>query len=346
LYADALMIQHPWDYWLHNGTPRPWTNTITEILEKVLAQTPQHPGANHYYIHAVEASHTPEKALASADRLGGMMPSVSHMVHMPSHIYIRTGYYEKGTRVNESAVKGYDLYKKLMPETENAQFLYELHNLHMMAANALFLKDYSYAYESALKTQNSIPPTHLEMEAPWGPLIQYIYMTPLIAQVRYSRWDEIIAAPWIKESYANARVIQHWARGMAFIGKGDRKSAQMELANMQQRMTDKSLAVDPIIFNPSIRAANVMESILQGRIAENENKLANAQRDFQHAVDLEDDMLYNEPRDWLLPARHYLAENLIRQKKFAQAEEVLREDLKTNPRNYWATEMLSHMPSK
>ena len=143
LYADALMNLHPWDLWQHDGNPKPWTPELISVLENTLKNDPEHPGANHYYIHTMEASPFASKANASAERLGRLTPGLSHMVHMPSHIYIRTGDYAKGVKVNEAAVKNYDDYKKLFPLVVNNAFLYDYHNRHMQAACSINTDDYS-----------------------------------------------------------------------------------------------------------------------------------------------------------------------------------------------------------
>ena len=137
LYADALMLQHPWDLWNNDGTPKVWTPEIREVLEKLLAKTPEHPGANHYYIHVMEASPYFANALPSADRLGKLTPGLSHTVHMPSHIYLRSGHYKEGSLVNETAVNGYREVVKLYSPASANDFLYVIHNLHMQTNNAM-----------------------------------------------------------------------------------------------------------------------------------------------------------------------------------------------------------------
>jgi hypothetical protein len=161
LYADALMLQHPWDLWKIDGTPKPWTPLIREVLEKLLAKTPTHPGANHYYIHVMEPSPYATKALPSADRLGKLTPGLSHTVHMPSHIYLRTGFYDKGTMVNENAVNSYKKTIPLFAPVTGADFLYIIHNLHMQTNNAMLGGRSAYSVKSAMETVNSIPKDYL-----------------------------------------------------------------------------------------------------------------------------------------------------------------------------------------
>ncbi|HYC27387.1 MAG TPA: hypothetical protein VEB42_01210, partial [Chitinophagaceae bacterium] len=168
LYADALMLLHPWDLYDHNFNPKPWTPELVQVLEQALKLNPNNPGANHYYIHAVEASANPGRALASADKLPGLMPDVSHLVHMPSHIYIRTGNYQKGAALNEEAVQGYAKYVQVLPEVQENDMLYNIHNLHMQAACNMMLGDFEKTKASVIKASQSVPAAYLGIPGPLG----------------------------------------------------------------------------------------------------------------------------------------------------------------------------------
>ena len=157
LYADAMMLEHPWDLWNIDGTPKSWTPLIREVLEKLLATAPNNPGAHHYYIHVMEPSPFADKALLSADRLGKLTPGLSHTVHMPSHIYLRTGNYAKGVSVNEAAVNSYNKIIPLYAPVTNNAFLYIIHNLHMQTNNALMAGRAGYSSSSADATVKSVP---------------------------------------------------------------------------------------------------------------------------------------------------------------------------------------------
>ena len=159
LFADALMLLHPWNFWLTDGKAQSWTPELVRLLEKTLKNAPQHPGANHYYIHVVEASGDPGRALKSADRLGDLAPSLSHLVHMPSHIYVRTGRFDKGIQVNAKALAGYDSYKRLYPEVQARADLYDIHNRHMQAACAINLNNYQNALKISKECKNSFSRT-------------------------------------------------------------------------------------------------------------------------------------------------------------------------------------------
>ena len=248
LYADALMLQHPWDYWKHNGDAEPWTAAILSVLEGTLIKHPEHPGANHYYIHSVEASGNPQRALPSADRLGRLMPGVAHMVHMPSHIYIRSGNYKQGSLVNEMSVKGYNNYLTLYPNVQNNAPLYLIHNLHMQSACAMMRANYNYSNNSAIACSKSFDTNFLSMPAPFGTYMQYLYATPAFINVRYGKWDAILNTAPPQQNHIYAKVLWHWARGMAFAGKNKKTEATAELkiisqGNKRTRYVDGDAAI-------------------------------------------------------------------------------------------------------
>ena len=336
LYADALMLQHPWDYWKHNGDAEPWTQEILTVLEDIIQKHPNHPGANHYYIHAVEASKNSKRAMASANRLGNLMPGVAHMIHMPSHIYIRNGKYAAGIKVNEMSVKGYNNYFTLYPDVQNNVPLYLIHNLHMQSNCAMMRANYSYSNKSAIECSNSFDTGFLSMPAPLGTYIQYLYMTPAINNVRFGKWDVILNAAPVQEQHIYAAVLWHWARGMAFAGKNKLVEAANELKAMQEKMKAPGMLIVMQPFNAPADAAKVAEKILAGVIAEQENNFTTAIQLLGEAVLNEDAMIYNEPKDWLLPAREYLGNALLKSGNAAKAEIIFKEDLKENPNNHWA----------
>lgn len=191
LYADAIMVLHPWDLYNHDLTPKPWTPTIQKILEHALALNPRHPGACHYYIHTMEGSEHPELALKSAQTLGGLMPGVSHLVHMPSHIYIRTGYYRQGIMVNDSAVAQYANYTRLYSPVTGSDVLYSFHNTHLKADCAQMAANYADAMAAANALRRNIPAYYITSPDALGNLAQYLYQTKTMTQVRFGKWDDI-----------------------------------------------------------------------------------------------------------------------------------------------------------
>jgi tetratricopeptide (TPR) repeat protein len=336
LYADAMMLQHPWDLWKNDGTPKPWTPLIREVLEKTLAKTPNHPGANHYYIHVMEPSPFATKALASADRLGKTNPGLSHVVHMPSHIYLRTGYYQKGVEVNNDAVKSYQKAIPLYAPVTSADFLYIIHNLHMKANNAMFTGNFKLTEEAAFETRNSIPNDYLSLPAPMGSLVQYVYMTPVFTYIRYGKWKELLLEPEPDEKHIYASLLYHFGRGMARLNDKRIAEAKQDLMELQVLMHDSSLAIPLTPFSAAIEGAVIAESILSGTIALNEKRTADAIAAFKKAVTTEENMVYNEPRDWLLNPKHYLGNAYLENKDGVNAEKVFRKDLLNNNDNGWA----------
>ncbi len=334
LYADALMIQHPWDLWQHNGQPKPWTPEIERVLENVLKHSPDHPGANHYYIHIVEASPFPWKANASAERLGKLSPGLSHMVHMPSHIYIRTGKYAKGIEVNKNSVATYNNYLQLYPEVVNNAALYEIHNRHMKAACAINLPDYPTTLQAAIECKNSFDTSFLSMEAPIGTFMQYVYMMPEIAMITFKKWHEILMQPQLNDKYHYAALLQLFARGLAYANTHQILKAKTSLTSLESMLKEKDMYVILIPFNAPATGGTVAKYLLRGAIAENENNFTDAIINYKIAVATQDSLIYNEPRDWLIPARHFLGNALLRVKKYKDAAIVFRENLKAEPGNY------------
>jgi tetratricopeptide (TPR) repeat protein len=336
LYADALMLQHPWDLWNNNGTAKPWTPLIREVLEKLLIKTPNHPGANHYYIHVMEPSPYANKAIPSADRLGKLTPGLSHPVHMPSHIYLRTGIYAKGVSVNENAINSYKKTIPLYEPVTGGAFLYIIHNLHMQTNHAMMTGRSDYSVKTAKETMKSIPLEYLLTPGAMGNYIQYIYMTPVLVDVRFGNWDQLLLYPKPDAAQVYGNVLYHFGRGMAYTQKAKTEEAKIELQQLQQLMKDSSLLLPFTPFSSAIEGAIVAEGILSGTIALKEKKNNKAIDKFLLAVDAEENMVYNEPRDWMLNPKHYLGNAFIKAGKFDEAIKVLQKDLLNNNENGWA----------
>lgn len=336
LYADAMMLQHPWDLWTIDGTPKPWTPLIREVLEKLLAKTPGHPGANHYYIHVMEPSPYADKALASADRLGKLTPGLSHTVHMPSHIYLRTGQFNKGIIVNENAISSYKRSIPLYAPVTGNDFLYIIHNAHMQTNQAMLAGKKAYSVQSAIETVNSIAKDYLAIPGSLGNYIQYIYMTPVLVDIRFGRWNELLARPKPEATLVYGSVLYHFGRGMAFTSTGRQTEAKAELGELRQLMKDSVLQMPFNPFSPAIDGATVAENLLAGTISLQEKNYADAVQLFTKAVITEENMVYNEPRDWLLNPRQYLGNALLKAGKLQEASDVFRRDLLVNKENGWS----------
>jgi tetratricopeptide (TPR) repeat protein len=335
LYADALMLLHPWDLYNHDFTPKAWTPEIVTVLKHALQLNPKQPGAHHYLIHAVEASAKPQDALASAAFLTAAMPEVSHLTHMPSHIYIRTGYYNKGIDVNDKALNGYKKYLQYFPATEENSLLYDLHNVHMKLNCAQMAGNYKLAIDASVELQQKIPDMYISLPGSLGNYVQYIHQSTLFTQLRFGKWDDILKVQVI-DSLAHTPALQYFARGIAFARTNRVSDAKQALEMMKNKMTEPSLKEPLTPFNAAYDGLTVAKNILAGIIAEEQKDLTIAIDFFQQAVIAEDKLIYTEPRDWLLPARQYLGNALIKAGKYKDAVAVFNKDLEINPNNGWS----------
>lgn len=335
LYVDAMMLEHPWELWNINGTPKPWTPVIRAVLEKTLLKSPEHPGLNHYYIHVMEPSPYPEKAMASADRLGRLTPGLAHMVHMPSHIYLRTGYYGKGYRVNEEALKQFNGYLQLYPAAAGGEFLYRLHNEHMLINCAMHAGRKQYTIEKALGFQKTLAPFLSEPGA-MGNYLAYAYMIPTLTMIRFEDWKGLLDAPVMDDSLVYAALLSHFGRGMAFANLGSINEAETELGIVRKLIGDSVLSLPFTPFSPAIDGAVIAENMLAGTIAVSKKNYTLAIPYFHTAVEREKNMVYNEPRDWLLNPKYYLADAYLKAGRWKEAETMFMNDLKDNNENVWS----------
>jgi tetratricopeptide (TPR) repeat protein len=255
---------------------------------------------------------------------------------MPSHIYIRSGYYKKGVEVNEAAVKGYQSYLSKYPVVANGSFIYLMHNLHMKAACAAMDGQYEPALQFAKETQSSVDSAYLDAGGYFGMYSQYLYTTPLLTEIRFGKWDNILRMPIHPQERVYARSMQHFGRGMAYARTQQLSEALNELEQMDDSVNSAQLQEHPSAFNPGIAAVEVAQKVLQGVIAEEKNQLSEAIAFLKEAVDKEDNMLYNEPKDWVLPVRQYLGYALLKARKYKDAEKVYKQDLAINPNNVWS----------
>ena len=337
LYADALMNLHPWDLYDHDGAPKPWTGELVGLLELGLKIDPRHPGLNHYYIHAVEASQDPGRALPNAARLGELTPGVAHMVHMPSHIYIRTGNYSEGIKVNQDALKGYDNYLGLYPRVVGSVFLYQWHNTHLLASCAIMNGNYGVAKKYAESCRTDITADAYAFPSPMKELVGYLAATPVFAAVRYGQWDEILAMPDAPDSLLYMKILTSWGKGMAHARKGEVSAARDVLKNIRIWMeSEPGLKIKLGAFNSAHDGAEVAANMLEGAIGEASGDLKAAVTAYRAAVDAEKSMIYNEPKDWILPPLPYLGAAQLKAGDAKGAEASFRKDLEFNPHNVWA----------
>jgi len=335
-YAESLMDLHPWDLWEKDGRPKPWTPAIVAALEKLLVQNPDHIALNHYYIHAVEASQTPERGLRSAAILGKVAPKASHLVHMPSHIYIRTGNYHEGSVRNWQAVRVDSLY--LMNTHAQGAFpiSYFPHNYHLLVATATLEGNYNWAMGAARKVAENTNKTLLRDPA-WS-FLQHYYTIPYHVAIKFGRWDDLLRlsdADTVSLPYPTA--IRHYARGLALVGKGQLAPAKQELSQLEQRVANPEMAkllIGPINSMQSI--LEIARRVLRAELLAKEGQVDQSIGLLSEAVAREDALGYNEPPDWFFPVRHHLGAVLLNAKRYAEAEAVFAKDLTIFPHNGWA----------
>jgi tetratricopeptide (TPR) repeat protein len=332
LFAEAAMDQHPWDLWNHDGTPQPWTAEIVSTLEAVLKLNPNHPGANHLYIHAVEASPAPERALAAADRLAaGLVPGAGHLVHMPGHVYQRVGRYWDAAEANRKAIVVDDTYVGKAPE-QGFYLMYKAHNHQFLAYSAMSLGRSAEAQQAALAMVAQFGPEQVrEMAA----FMDGGLSLPEFALVRFGKWDEILKRPAPEAILPASTAAWHWARGFALAATEKLAEADAELAGIakvQAGLTDQSA----VGFNSARVFVGIASDMLAAELAQRRGHYAVAAHRLQAAVAGEDSLRYNEPSDWPIPVRQYLGAALLAAEKPSEAEAVYREDLRRNPENGWS----------
>jgi tetratricopeptide (TPR) repeat protein len=334
LYAESVMDLRPWNYWTRDGRPYDQTHEIVSALDGVLKKEPDHTGALHYWIHLWEASNTPEKAEAAADRLLPLAPGAGHLVHMPGHLFQRVGRYEDAVKANQAAIVADEDYITQC----RAQGLYPLgyypHNIHFLWFAASMSGQSKLAIDAADKTARSIPPQAIKDV----PLLQTFLLTPDYARVRFGKWDEILAAGPPPVETLFTRGVRHYARGMALIRKKDLTAARTEIEAV------KKIAADPqLIATPTSMSLNLADSVLRVATEVLEGEFASAKGDFDSAVAhldkavrLEDALIYTEPDDWHQPTRHLLGAALLQAGRPVEAESVYWDDLRRHPKNGWA----------
>lgn len=327
LYAESLMDLHPWQLWSKNGQPQGDAEKIVAVLESVLQRDPNHPGANHYYIHAVEASQHPEIALQSAKRLENLVPSAGHLVHMPSHIYFRVGDYEGAMRSNQQAIAQDDIYLRSHPVEGFYPQMYYNHNVHfLMIASSMADK-----YEDALQAADKLV-TNAAAIDPYMPMLEGFLGNKMLIQTRFNDWDAILQTPAPDAKLPTTNAIWHFARGMAHAATGNVEDAAHERQALLAA-TQTIPAAATIGFTPANRILNIATKVLDAKIATSQNDYESAIKLLQQAVIAEDDLDYVEPPDWYLPTREALGEVLLAKGDYTAAKKVFQEDLKKYPHN-------------
>jgi tetratricopeptide (TPR) repeat protein len=330
LYAEAMMDLRPWDLWQDDGTPQPGTEEIIATLERVMAFRPDHPLALHLYIHAVEASPQPERADSAADRLRDLTPGLGHLTHMPSHIDVRRGRWQEAIVANTKAIRADDAYRSQVPR-QGFYGLYLAHNRHMLAFGAMMNGQSALAIRAMDEILSTMP-------AEWAKELSMIadgyHAMPFEVRMRFGKWEEILAAPDLPEYFPLARALRLCARGVAYAALGNTREARAEQADFKKA---KSQIPGNAFFgnNKAADLVVVAEHLLEGEIAYREGKEKAALAALRTAVEHEDRLRYDEPPDWIQPVRHALGAALLKSRRFSEAEEVFREDLRRLPNNGW-----------
>jgi tetratricopeptide (TPR) repeat protein len=332
LYAESLMVLRPWQLWTADGQPAPETPEILATLEGVLQRDPDHPGANHYYIHAVEASPHPEQALPSAARLPGLAPGAGHLVHMPSHVYMRLGRYADASEANVHAVAADEAYIAREKPEGVYPMMYYPHNLHFLWAAATMEGRSADAIRAARQVTAIATP---EM-ARAMPVAEYFVPTAWLALARFGHWQDLLAEPAPPGDLHWAHAMWAYARGLALAAT--RRFGEAETMARIVEAAARATPSDRIVADnqPARELLRLAAANLRGEIATRQGRHAAALAALREAVRIEDALPYTEPPPWHYPVRQSLGEALLAARRPEEAEAVFREDLARNPENGWS----------
>ena len=332
LFAEAMMDLRPWDQWTPEGQAQPGTDEIIATLDAVLKLQPRHAFANHLYIHAVEASPKPERALTAADRLRDLQPGLPHNVHMPSHIDIRVGDWHKAITANLKAVEADRRYRQILGPPKDLIIVYAAHNGHMLAYAAMMTGQRELAMKHIRAMVAGLPEDFLKE---YAMMVEGLVAMPYEVMIRFGLWDDILAAPEHPDYMVFTRAARLAARGIACAAKGDPTAARREQAAFLE--ASKRVPAEETLGNNTAHGIlAVLTPMLEGEILVREGKIDAAIATLRDAIKAEDVLKYDEPPGWILPVRHSLGATLIQSGRFGAAEEVYREDLKRLPENGWS----------
>jgi tetratricopeptide (TPR) repeat protein len=325
LYAESLMDLRPWNYWMPDGQPYPGTREIVRQLERVIARDPQHPGACHYYIHAVEAVN-PQLAVPCAERLARLMPGVGHIVHMPAHIYIRVGRYNDAAASNVHAIHTDETFIEGQKPVSVYSLAYYPHNIHFLAFASTMAGRSAQAIEAARTLKSKV---NLDV-ARQVPMLQEMVPYYVLTLTTFGRWDDVLAEPLPPSDIRMPLAMAYYARGVAYAAKGELAEARTALDTV--KAIDAATAADA----PAKTPVSIAVHALMGEIATRSDQLDEGIAQFREALKIEDAGLYFEPPKWYYPIRESLGAALLKAGQNADAEAVYREDLKRFPENGWS----------
>lgn len=335
LYAESIMVLRPWQFWTVEGKPAEGTEEMVTLLESVLRRDPQHTGANHYYIHAVEASPHPEWALPSAQRLKVLAPMAGHLVHMPAHIDMRSGNYNAAARSNAYAAEADREYFKVTGQQGVYPMMYYSHNLHFLAVAHSMQGRYQDSKRAAdqldAHLSQFLKGSGPELDAVL-PMLDGFMATPTLIMVRFARWDDILRLPAPNQRLTATTALWHFGRAMAYAATGRVESAERERSLAGSAA--KSLPADRMYgFNTATSVFGVADNVMSARIARAKNEKREAVEFLKKALVIEDSLNYDEPEDWYIPVRESLGGALMLNGNYAEAEEVFRAELQRHLRN-------------
>jgi tetratricopeptide (TPR) repeat protein len=330
LFAESGMNLHPWGLWHVDGTPEEGTEEVVATLESVIKRDPDHMGAVHYYIHAVEASRSPQRALAQANKLPAMAPGAGHLVHMPAHVYIRTGDYEAAVKTNQQAATVDRAYIKASGVQGIYPMMYYSHNLHFIAMCASMNGNYPEAKKNA-----DMLAAHVAPGVKMMPPLEGFMTIPFAVDVRFHKWDSLLASKKPDPEMKIATVFWHFSRGMALAGKGklDEAEAEYKIVSDAQNATPEDVPFAMPVNNKAKDVLKIAADVLNAKIAMAKKDTAGAITMLQEAVSVQDTLKYDEPADWFFPVRESLGAALLMNGDAKGAEKVFRDDLERNPRN-------------
>lgn len=327
LYAESCMNLRPWKLYTQDGKPVEGTEEIVAVLESVMKRNPNHIGANHYYIHAVEASLSPERALASAYRLKTLAPAAGHLVHMPAHIHMRIGDYENAAAANAQGAEADRAYIKVAGTQGFYPMMYYNHNVHFFAIARAFEGHYADARKAADELVAFAMPMVKEMA-----MLDAFTPTNTLVLVRFHKWDEVLKQPEPDKSIRYTNFIWHFAQGLAHTAGGRFDKAENELKTVREIL--KNTPADASLgLNDTAKVMVVAENYFTGKLALAKKDHKSAVEFFNRGIAAEDALNYTEPADWYIPVRESLGAALLMNKEFAAAEKVFRDDLQKNPRS-------------
>jgi tetratricopeptide (TPR) repeat protein len=329
LYAESLMNLNPWKLWSLDGKPGENTEEIVRVLESVLARDPMHAGANHYYIHAVEASPSPQQALPSAQRLDTMVPKAGHLVHMPAHVYSRVGNFSLAAESNVKAIDADVVYAK---EAEQSGSIYDLmyhsHNEHFLAFAAAMQGRYAEAKKAADAMEKRLVP-----HADTMPMLDSFVWTPIWIDLRFAKWQEILARPEPSGHRKVPHLMWRYSRTLAYASQKLNAKAEVEHALFRKEAAALPNEASIAQMNPNGAMLAVISEIARAKLDAAKGNMDSAIKHWRAATEAEDKLNYTEPPDWYYPVRESLGAALLGSGRSKEAEQVFRDDLRRNPRN-------------